>query len=144
MSIEYKSTGFLIDENITTDLKLEHLGERPDIRHRKDELSKVLDRRLREYNIFNDNELQRLLYSLTQKLRQVLTKCWDAQDTVMEYGELINDTIDNGGYDPDYFERCAYAAVEAQQLNAERNKLIRQIDELLGEAEFTQLEKSYG
>lgn len=144
MNIEYKSIGFLIDENITTDLKLEHLGDKPEIRLRKNHLETAIHKRLSSYHIFNDRELQSNLFGLTQNLRQILTKCWEAQDRLMEYSKLINDIVSNNGYDPDYFERCAYAAIEAQKLNAERNRLIRRIDELLGETEFTQLEKNYG
>lgn len=135
MNIELKSTGFLIDENITTDLKLIFFGETVEIRKRKDALDEVISKR-----IFESSVDTKKLFRLINKLRVVLEDCWDAQDEIMNINRMCK--ADLKWYAQDY-ENIAKAAIKAQELNAERNKLIRQIDALLGESEFSQLEKSY-
>lgn len=57
-------------------------------------------------------------------------KCWFAQE------EVMNQVEDDG--------KIIQAAKNAQRLNARRNALIRAIDELLGEADISPTEKSYG
>lgn len=135
MNIELKSTGFLIDETITTDLKLIFFGETAEIRKRKDALDKVINKR-----VFESNVDTKKLFRLTNKLRVILEDCWDAQDEVMNINRMCK--ADGKWYAQDY-ESIAKAAIRAQELNAHRNKIIREIDTLLGESEFTQLEKSY-
>lgn len=56
-------------------------------------------------------------------------KCWFAQETVMNETDVI---------------KVSEAAKQAQLTNARRNKLIRAIDERLGDNSITNLSKSYG
>lgn len=65
---------------------------------------------------------------LIAQLRDVLKECWDAQEIVF--------TSDN-------VYTVYHAAKVAQQTNALRNTIIRQIDTLLGEHHITPLEKTY-
>jgi hypothetical protein len=66
--------------------------------------------------------------TLIDELITTSMKCWYAQETVM------NETDVN---------KVAAAAKQAQQLNARRNKLIRAIDERLGDGAITLTEKTY-
>ncbi len=66
--------------------------------------------------------------TLIDELITTSMKCWYAQETVM------NDTD---------ITKVAAAAKQAQQLNARRNKLIRAIDERLGDGAITLTEKTY-
>lgn len=139
-SIEVKSTGTLIDENITTDLKMEYIGEKPEFINRKNKLGKAINKRLLEIDpeiYTNKSTLGVKLYELTSLLATILRECWKAQDIIMDYS--------NREYylEPDTHKLIAEAAVLAQRKNAERNKIIRQIDYLLDEEDYSQLEKSY-
>lgn len=66
---------------------------------------------------------------LIDELFTTLFKCWYAQEDIM------NETLSDG-------ERLN-AAIKAQEYNAKRAKLIRLIDERLGEGERSVLEKTY-
>ena len=66
--------------------------------------------------------------TLIDELITTSMKCWFAQEAVM-----------NGGDDA----KVAEAAKMAQITNARRNKLIRAIDDRLGESDNTQLSKTY-
>jgi hypothetical protein len=66
--------------------------------------------------------------TLIDELVTTSRKCWDAQEKVMR-----------GGSD----KEVADAAKLAQKTNARRNELIRAIDERLGEADISSLEKTY-
>lgn len=123
MDITKKSTGTLIDEYFTTELKIEFIGRKDEFKHRLELLENSLVLRLEKHKTRKD------IAPLTTRLANTLRRCWVAQDNIME--------ADN--HDP----YIGQYAKEAQRLNAERNRLIREIDELLGEDEFTQLEKSY-
>ena len=148
MNIELKSTGFLIDEWITSDLKVKHIGTEETLsRHLL--LDNVVRKRLNNKDLIEYNEaVKNGLVNLVVQLRDTLTKCWDAQDRVMIGAETIR-ILQEKSYQYqadslDEYRDVAMSAIEAQNLNAQRNRLIRQIDKLLGESEFTQLEKSYG
>lgn len=136
MSIELKSTGFLIDEYLTTELKLDHFGKTPEILLRLEQLDVAIQRRLK-----NTNGNRRIV-ELYFELKKVLKLCWDAQEIVMsadlDWEKIIKD-------DSYYYRviEIGIAAKDAQKFNAQRNKLIREIDTLLGESQYTQLEKSY-
>lgn len=136
MNIELKSTGFLIDEMITTELKMEHFGKTDTLLERGNALLLAIVQRIESQCI--DYETTKALYELIEQLSDNNKKCWDAQDDIMKYAKWLEEA-----YDPDHLASCAWAAVDAQKLNAKRNKLIRDIDTLLGEEQFTQLEKSY-
>lgn len=135
MSIEIKSTGTLIDEAITTSLKVMYIKDNVENTKRYSLLVQVIVRRLENIN----PGIRESLDKLWQELSKTLENCWDAQEEVMKYNN-----IEQEEYDPDSYTNCALAAIKAQKLNAQRNRLIRQIDALLGEQEFSQLEKSYG
>lgn len=66
--------------------------------------------------------------TLIDELFTTNMKCWFAQETVMR------ETDDS---------KVATAAKQAQVLNARRNKLIRAIDERLGDGAISQTEKTY-
>jgi len=67
--------------------------------------------------------------NLIDSLMTVTIKCFMAQEGIM-----------NGKTDSE----VAKAAKNAQTLNARRNKLIRAIDQRLGEADISETEKTYG
>lgn len=137
MNIELKSTGTLIDEYLTTELKVKYIGG-DEVINRLGLLYKIIEYRLK------CNGIPSNLKELVNKLSNVLSDCWDAQEIVMKYNDIDYEQICRN---EDYFAKIvllAMSAVNAQRLNAKRNKLIREIDELLGESDFTQLEKSYG
>lgn len=137
MSIELKSTGFLIDEYLTTELKLDHFGKTPEILLRLEQLDVCIQRRLKHTKV--NKELVRLYF----QLKEVLKLCWDAQEVVMKYSRNEYLLIHGDNVNEDALVECAYAAIDAQRYNARRNQLIREIDTLLGESQYTQLEKSY-
>jgi hypothetical protein len=66
---------------------------------------------------------------LIDELITCLIKCFMAQEKVM-HGETEHE--------------IAIAAKQAQELNARRNKLIRAIEERMGESSAGQTEKTYG
>lgn len=125
MSIELKSTGFLIDELITAELKMKHFGKNH-LQERYEQLNTAISKRLGRHN---DSDKSHTLSILVLNLKRVNQKCWDAQETVMKSFAAVT---------------VAKAAKEAQRLNAQRNGIIREIDDLLGESQYSQLEKSYG
>jgi hypothetical protein len=99
-------------------------------KQRLEDLAVALYHRLSKSEIFDQ------LRPLTEELEEVNRKCWQAQETIMQ-----NKDFEDGF---DSFQDVAYAALDAQELNAQRNSLIRKIDELLGELDRTPLRKSYG
>lgn len=132
MDITVKSTGFLIDELITTRFKIE-LNPTPDIIQRMRLLDAAVRLRL--------NGREDSIYLQVIKLQVILRQCWEAQEVIMknqdiEHSPYMNDT---------YFQlkRLAEAAIKAQKTNAERNKLIREIDDILDESTISVLGKTY-
>lgn len=129
-TIDYKSVGTLIDEMFTAQMKSETGNTNASIRVRA--LAQAIAGRLKDTP---SNELIELM----SKLKIVLRECWMAQEIVhiLEHkypGALTQDEI----------WQLAGAGVVAQRTNARRNKLIRAIDELVGEDNITQLGKTYG
>lgn len=122
MNVELKTTGELIDELITTQLKLSFFGYTEEIVNREFALVTAINKRLTEEQIIE-------ITSVVEDLQRVSKECWDAQDKIMNRFET-HDSI-------------AVAAVKAQQLNVERTGLIRKIDKLVNDGGFTRLEKSY-
>jgi hypothetical protein len=126
MNIREKSPGFLIDEYITAGFKLKSMPNNPEVRTRVAKLFDVINPYL--HKISDD---------LVEELHATSKKCWDAQDIVM------NISKEEGWEHDDIIIELALAAVKAQQYNAKRNKLIREIDKELDFNE-TVLEKTYG
>ena len=132
MSIEYKSTGSLIDEMITTLLKTTKTTKNKEENERRwNLLSDAISKRFEKSPVPIYDER---VVDLWQELSETLEACWDAQETVMEFTKPL---------DCDAAMWVGNAAIDAQDLNAKRNRLIRELDELLGESDYTQLEKSY-
>jgi len=138
MDITVKSTGFLIDEWITACFKRDATHSYESI-IRYELLSAALNKRLEGYY---QNEAQwKTLHDLINALRAQSRLCWNAQEEIMGFNEftfspyLVNDLSK--------LERFCEAAVTAQKTNARRNKIIRQIDRFLGEADIMPLEKTY-
>lgn len=121
--IRQKSIGFLIDEYITACFKYD-AKPTEEIKMRRDLLRDTI------MNILG-NKLQTDIefYGLYMSLYSVLRRCWESQEIVVR---------------SDKRDIVFFAAKEAQTTNAERNKLIREIDQLLGEGDITSLEKTYG
>lgn len=128
MSIELKTTAYLIDELLVTELKMIHFG-RDSLQERYEMLDIAISRRLSRHT---DVDKLHTLSVLTLNLKQVNFLCWNAQEIVMKKEDTVEDIYD-----------IATAAKQAQKLNAQRNSIIREMDELLGESQFSQLEKSY-
>lgn len=129
MSIELKSTASLIDELIVCELKMKHFGKDM-LQERYEMLDAAVTKRLSRHT---DIDKLHTLAILTLNLKQTNMKCWNAQEVVMKHPTL----------DVNVAWVVAKAAIQAQKLNAIRNSLIREMDELLGENQYTQLEKSY-
>lgn len=127
MSIELKSTATLIDELITVELKMIHFGK-DKLQERYEMLDAAISRRLKRHS---DVDKLHTLSVLTLNLKEINSACWKAQETVMKWDLNVPIVV-------------AEAAKEAQRLNAKRNNIIREMDDLLGESQYTQLEKSYG
>lgn len=69
--------------------------------------------------------------TIAELIDQLITTslhCWFAQEEVMSETDLL---------------KVAEAAKRAQQTNARRNALIREIDARLGDGDITQLKKTY-
>lgn len=130
--ITIKSTGFLIDELITTRFKVE-LNPTPNIIQRMRLLDAAVRLRL--------NGREDAIYLQVVKLQVVLRQCWEAQETIMQYKHFK--FSDNLSIDANKLITIAQAALKAQQTNAERNKLVREIDTILNEIEISALEKTY-
>lgn len=120
-AIETKSTGQLLDETVT--LGLRHgsgagagADEAP-LLARLHALSQALDGRLGE-------EVGPIVFDLAT----VLCATWMAQEVVMADRDDAT---------------TARSARQAQRLNAHRSRLIRRIDQLLGESGITVFVKSY-
>lgn len=117
--IEIKSIGFLIDEYITTLFKVAAKVNGAD--ERRGVLSDVISAKLSDDNWMND--------AAVIELYGMLRLCWDAQDKIMEGDVSSIETV--------------RAARLAQTSNAERNALIRKLDEKFGDKERSPLEKTY-
>ena len=128
--IEMKSTGQLIDEMITAQLKvIAVLNDENSTRFWK--LHNVVYRRVGErWDLVDYHRIE---------LENVLQQCWKAQDIVAKYK-----TLDCSTAPLNQLRELAEAGLEAQRTNAIRCKLVREIDEILGEADRTYLEKTYG
>lgn len=133
MDITVKSTASLIDELITTRFKVE-VNPSPEIIERMRELDTAVRLRLngKEDDIF----LQVI------KLQIILRQCWNAQEVLTIYKDLEFQQYIHT--DHRILKKITTAALQAQKTNGERNKLIREIDDILGESSVSPLGKTYG
>ena len=130
--LELKSTGALIDEYITSVFKFDN-NPTEENTERFNNLARVVNARVRENHSWSSIALQYV------QLWEALEQCWEAQETLSKHKGLdcltatLVELID-----------VAEAGLEAQRTNAIRCKLVREIDEKLGENDRTYLEKTYG
>ena len=120
--IEVKSTGLLVDEAVTHAFRVARAqaaaGEKSEeLSAREEDLVLALDRRL-------GSGAGALIFDLATVLRAT----WVAQEIVM------------ADYDA---ETTARAARQAQRLNGHRSRLVRRLDNLLGEDGITVMAKTY-
>ncbi len=123
LPIERKTTGFLIDEWITSKFKVEDGVE--GATQRNVGLSDAIATRMKSVSVSGHKALDELI----DKLHLVSRECWDAQDKIclLDYQH----------------PRIGVWAKLAQDTNAKRTALIRKIDSVLGEEGVTALEKTY-
>lgn len=134
MSIEQKSTGTLLGEFITACLKLKYMGDKSLIAKRVIDLGHALNNR--SITVYSNETKFSLIEKEYKLLAGILDELWWA----------VEDTIVLRKADPNDMEtikKAGYAALKAFELNAKRCQIIQQIDRILGEEEFTFLEKSY-
>ncbi len=128
--IELKSIGFMIDERITA-------GFKADLHPSEENTQRVLD-----LDTAIDGRVAgrwHMINALVLKLERVLKECWDAQEIVTQI--VIHDEYRwEERFD---IHKLAVTGKVAQQTNAERNRLIREIDEILGESAHSTLRKTY-
>jgi uncharacterized transporter YbjL len=130
MDLSYKSTGTLIDESITAELKVLSNASPENI-----------ERMANLQNLINNRVDQESWYRINihaTRLRTELKLCWDAQEIVMKYK---NKNVDDLSLEE--LQELSNAALYAQRTNAERCRLVREIDKALGESDRTYLEKTY-
>ncbi len=140
--IAQKSIGLLLDELITTTIKLHHFSVSPSneqavaaIKSRRADLISAIERRAEPGGKLLDAAQAPTAISqggvgnLIADLTDTLIRCWNAQELVM------------GSDDPAV---VAPAAKSAQELNAKRNRLMQAIDQRLGQGSITVTDKTYG
>lgn len=137
MDITTKSIGMLIDEYITTQLKIEVSPTQENIQ-RGTILKQTIETALQGKSLDHTEKISNII----SQLRIVLRECWNAQEIIMKtQGLRCPDQINIITMLP--YIRVYDAAIKAQKTNAARNKLIREIDSILGEQDITILEKTY-
>lgn len=119
--ISQKSFGFLVDELITAWMKV-GAGQKDAIA-RRDALQDYLETNYKE--AMDSRSIDKVI----SELKKVSWQCFQAQDSIMSLK------------DP---KSIANAAVSAQKMNSERNRLIRVLDDAVGESDITVLGKTYG
>jgi len=140
LPIEIKSTGTLVDEMITAEFKIDAGNEAA--KDRRHALGNAVQGRT--LSLVKDMPRYREFMKLIEELRVVLKECWDAQQAVhgtpiVNYsGEMSEDELMGN------IIAVAKAGRKAQETNAQRNIIIRRIDDVLQEASNSQLEKTYG
>jgi hypothetical protein len=134
MDITQKSTGYLIDEWITTTFKVE-VNPTQENMNRMRALDTAIQKRL--------NGRQDDIYWQVVKLRVVLRQCWEAQEIVRDNEDIREPDRNDSVFTINKWIETAKAGIKAMTTNRERNKLIREIDDILGESEYTPLDKTY-
>lgn len=130
--IDYKSTGMLLNDLITTGLKIRFIGTKKEFIQRQKDILEVLKSRRCYYDLEEFNKVEKH-FTL---LQSVLHDLWWEQEIL--YQNLQFDTEDH--------KKClelAIAGVNSLKLNARRSEIIREIDSILGEESSTVLEKSF-
>jgi hypothetical protein len=133
MTIRYKTTGQLIDELITTRFKVEINPSEENVTRMN-----ALDEEIKQAITGKEDSI----YWQVVKLRVVLRQCWDAQEIVKNESMIIHQESLSIAY-LNKLLRLAEAGVMAMTTNRTRNKLVREIDEILGESSATPLTKTY-
>jgi hypothetical protein len=127
--LETKSLGAIIDEYLTSNLKVKANPSEENIARNK-ALNSILDKEI--------GASWGAITVLVAMLDYQLKACWEAQEKVMHYKRVGLDNLN-----PSELYMLAGAAIRAQETNAERCKLVREIDKVLGESDRTYLEKTY-
>jgi hypothetical protein len=128
--IDYKSTATLLNELITTRLKIKNMGEKPAFLERQDDLVEAITDR------YSWEDIEGRVGGYYDELREVSSKLWWEQEILYQYQKKRPENAH-------HFVECAYAGINSLELNAERSRLVRAIDEVLGELSSTPLEKSW-
>jgi hypothetical protein len=130
MQIDYKSTATLLNELITTNLKIKNVGEKPVFLERKEALKEAILAR------YSWEELQDRVGQGFEALSEVSERLWWEQEILYQYQKKRPESVQ-------HFIECASAGINSLELNASRSKLVREIDSLLNETSSTPLEKSW-
>jgi len=136
MSIDYKSTGTLFNELITTRLKIKNIGPKEPFIKREEDLIEALGKRRPWLE-----RLDKIIDDLNE-LSRVLDKLWWEQEVLYQmidydFEEDLRDQDERDLFD------MAWAGVNSIKLNKQRSDLTRRIDTILGEESSTVLEKSW-
>lgn len=132
MQIDYKSTGTLINELITTRLKIQNIGAKAEFVQRAIQLTDAITAR-------GKGKQLELLVNDINELSDVLTKLWWEQEVL--YEAIKNNSLEYG--EIGIYLSIAQAGINSLKLNKQRSDLIRKIDTQLGETSSTVLEKSW-
>lgn len=135
ITIDYKSTGTLLNEFITANLKFKYIGEKPEFRQRIEDLTEALSKRDVHFTTAGTDRFN-LVAEEFSDLEVILDKLWWAVEASIK----LRDADRN---DLEAIKTLGFASVEAFELNAERCNIIRDMDNKLGEGHVTFLEKSY-
>lgn len=134
MDITRKTPGVLIDELITTKIKLWLLDKKDEPLSRKEvETRDFLDRRI--FLLCGGIDKLTNLHNLGKTILKLITndiECFFAQEELFEC-DRNNDKI-----------KAGQAALDTQRFNAQRSKYLRRIDEILGFNKITLTKKTYG
>lgn len=134
MDIAIKSTGFLVDEMLTAELKIAAGNEQA--QDRRHDLGNKIMERLGDRIL--DKEFSEKFWNLVNDLRLTLIECWNFQEIIFKYKNTNYSFLtEQAQYD------LIIAARGAQTTNAIRCRFIREIDTLVEESEITVLEKTY-
>lgn len=127
--IQEKSTAFLLDEFVTTTLRIYHAEPASvalaEYQKRAQALWSALVDRLTDEETLGDSHP----VMLTLDLVDTLVKCWFAQEIIMD--ESLSE------------KQRLEGAIDAQHQNARRSNLIRRLDLVLGELDRTVPNKTY-
>lgn len=136
MSIDYKSTATLMNELITTRLKIKNMGPKEPFLKREKDLIEALGKRP-NWIIKLD-----LIIDDLNILSRILDNLWWEQEVLYQ---MINYDFQEelGDQDPRDLLDMAQAGINSILLNRERSELTRKIDSVLGEESTTVLEKSW-
>lgn len=130
ITIDYKSTGTLLNELATATLKYKYIGPKPEFKQRIVDLTKALNSRRAIRDKYHDAR------NLFLHLQLILEELWWA----------VEETIKLRHADPDdaiAIKNAGFAALRAFELNKQRTDTIREMDAIFGEAHITFLEKSF-